>query len=94
MEKLLIYGALGLFALGVIAPQPVLAEDDQHSNDFTIQNAIIAGTGASNDPPITILLDRKTGQTWMLGQANGVIQWLQVPYSPVVPKNVVPPSLK
>ena len=61
---------------------------------FTIHSAVIAGGGAVKDPPVTILLDRTTGQTWMLGVIENKPQWLSISYRPEVPKNALPPSFK
>jgi hypothetical protein len=59
---------------------------------FAIHSAVLAG--APESPPVTIMLDRRTGQSWMLTattkNSETKIQWMSVPYNPSVPLGVLP----
>lgn len=69
------------------------AEGNESAGDrFTIHAAVLTGTGVPQDTPVTILLDRGTGRTWMLFVIDKGPTWVPVPYHPKVPDNAEPPG--
>lgn len=91
MSRWIFVIVLCMTLMGASADGAMAEEDPGRFDRFTIHNAVLAGTGPLEHPPVTILLDRTTGQTWMLAAIENKVLWIAVGYNPKVPDNALPP---
>jgi hypothetical protein len=68
-----------------LAP-PLLAETDG-SRFEVVAGALAHADGTST--PTTVLIDRRTGQSWMLRQGE-TAEWVAVPYGTARPSRLLP----
>ena len=75
--------------LATLVALPAHAQD---ANRYTIHSGVLSGFSSQGEPPpITIMLDRVTGQTWMLAVVGDAPQWISLPYNGRVPADALPP---
>ena len=80
----------------LLIPITVVANEETCARFVISSGVVVTGTGApGGDPTVSLLLDQRTGRTWMFGQTDGAVQWIPIIYSSTVPKKpTVPPLLK
>lgn len=79
---------IALTAIAVFTAQTAAADDQGR---YEIYQGKISGFAQGDPPPVTILLDRQTGQTWMLALLGSSPQWLALSYNSKPPPNTLPP---
>lgn len=78
-----------IMMLAALTPAAVA---DESVGRYVIQNGNISG--AQGTPPVSILIDSQTGQTWFLGVIDGSPQWLPLVYGSPTPSGTLPPPAR
>lgn len=62
---------------------------------YTVKDATVAVSSETGQlPRISVLLDTRTGRTWVLNAATGTMTWSALPFSDSKKLVVMPPPVK
>jgi hypothetical protein len=58
---------------------------------YTVNNGVLTGFGNDEPPKVTLMVDTKTGKTWMLGVVENKPMWLPLSFNGTNPPHILPP---
>lgn len=82
-------GVLALIG-GACISHAAAAQPAETGGSFEIYSGTISGFPTGPEPKATVLLDQKSGRSWMLGVVGGKLQWMAIPFGTPVPPNTIP----